>query len=116
LSRRRLPHDASSVSDVESEFHRPTRAHPDAVPSPRRLQANLGPRRQHDRPTSEPQPATEGSRAAWRWQKLLDVGVYTSISEIAEAEDIGKPYVREILRLSLLALDIIEAILEGRTD
>jgi hypothetical protein len=28
--------------------------------------------------------------SAWRWQKLLDDGVYTSVTEIAEAERIGK--------------------------
>jgi hypothetical protein len=27
---------------------------------------------------------------AWRWQKLLDKGVYGSVTEIAEAEKISK--------------------------
>ena len=31
---------------------------------------------------------------AWRWQKLLDDGVYTSVSEIGDAENISKSYMR----------------------
>ena len=50
---------------------------------------------------------------AWRWQKLLDEGVYTSVSEIGDAENISKSYVCRILRLALLAPDIVEAILAG---
>ena len=50
---------------------------------------------------------------AWRWQKLLDRGVYNSVTEIAAAETISKSYVSRILRLALLAPDIVEAILGG---
>ena len=50
---------------------------------------------------------------AWRWQRMLDDGVYASISEIGDAENISKSYVSRILRLALLAPDIIEAILAG---
>jgi hypothetical protein len=53
---------------------------------------------------------------AWRWQRLLDKGVYTSVTEISEAEDIGKSYVSRILRLALLAPSIVEEILDGRAD
>ena len=53
---------------------------------------------------------------AWRWQKLLDRGVYASVTEIAEAEKISKSYVSRILRLALLAPDIVEAILGGWAD
>jgi hypothetical protein len=52
----------------------------------------------------------------WRWQGLLDAGVYSSVTEISEAEGIGKSYVSRILRLALLAPDIVEAIFAGRTD
>ena len=37
---------------------------------------------------------------------MLDEGVYTSVSEIGEAEGIDKGYVSRILRLALLAPDI----------
>jgi hypothetical protein len=53
---------------------------------------------------------------AWRWQKLLDRGVYSSVTEIAEAERISKSYVGRILRLALLAPDLVEAILGGWVD
>jgi hypothetical protein len=53
---------------------------------------------------------------AWRWQRMLDNGVYATVSEIGDAENISKSYVSRILRLALLAPDIIEAILAGKTD
>jgi hypothetical protein len=43
-------------------------------------------------------------------------GVYTTVSEIGDAENISKSYVSRILRLALLAPDIVEAIVAGRTD
>jgi hypothetical protein len=50
---------------------------------------------------------------AWRWQRLLDDGVYASVSDIGDIEDISRSYVSRILRLSLLAPDITQAILAG---
>ena len=47
---------------------------------------------------------------------MLDEGVYTSVSEIGDAENISKSYVSRILRLALLAHDIVDAILAARTD
>ena len=47
---------------------------------------------------------------------MLDDGVYTSVTEISEAESIGKSYVSRILRLALLAPGIVEDILDGRAD
>jgi RimJ/RimL family protein N-acetyltransferase len=47
-------------------------------------------------------------RALGRWQRLLDEGVYTSDSEIGDAENISNCYVSRILRLASLAPDIIE--------
>jgi hypothetical protein len=43
---------------------------------------------------------------AWRWQRVLDDGVYSSVSDIGDAENISKSYVSRILRLTLLAPDI----------
>jgi hypothetical protein len=68
---------------------------------------------------SKPQPdgtLVKALARAWRWQRMLDEGVYTSVSEIGDAENISKSYVSRILRLALLAPDIVEAILVGRTD
>jgi len=51
---------------------------------------------------------------ASRWQRMLDDGVYASVGEIGDAEGISKSYVSRILRLALLASDIVEAILAGQ--
>jgi len=51
---------------------------------------------------------------AFRWQKLLDRGTYSTIKEIATKEKIDPSYVGDVLRLNLLAPDIIEMILDGR--
>jgi hypothetical protein len=51
---------------------------------------------------------------AHRWKRMLDNGRYRSAQEIADAEKIGRSFVSRLLRLTLLAPDIQEAILEGR--
>jgi hypothetical protein len=51
---------------------------------------------------------------AFRWRKMLDDGTYGTIEELAKAKGIGKTYVSQVLRLTLLAPDLIEAILDGR--
>jgi hypothetical protein len=50
----------------------------------------------------------------FRWQKMLKDGVYQTIEEIANAENINPSYVSRVLRLTLLAPEIVEAILAGR--
>ena len=35
---------------------------------------------------------------AWRWQRMLDKGDYSSVSEIGGAENISKDYISRILR------------------
>jgi hypothetical protein len=51
---------------------------------------------------------------AFRWQKLIENGTYASIAEIARAEEINDSYVSRLLRLTLLAPEIVEVILDGR--
>jgi hypothetical protein len=51
---------------------------------------------------------------AFRWQKLLENGTYRCLDEIAKAERIGTSYVSRIIRLALLAPDVVDAILDGR--
>ena len=51
---------------------------------------------------------------AFRWRRLLEAGVHTTIDDLAAAEKINPSYVSRILRLTLLAPDIVEAILDGR--
>jgi hypothetical protein len=70
-------------------------------------------------PTLKPQPdgtLVKALARAWRWQRMLDEGIYTSVSQIGDAEKISKSYVSRILRLALLAPSIVEDILEGRAD
>ncbi len=50
---------------------------------------------------------------AHRWQRMLDEGRYASISELAKAEKIERGYLGTLLRLTLLAPAIVEAILDG---
>jgi hypothetical protein len=66
-----------------------------------------------------PRPRVDNSMVkaiarAFRWRKLLETEVYATIEKIAAAEKINASYVGRILRLTLLAPDIIEAILDGR--
>jgi hypothetical protein len=70
-------------------------------------------------PSSKPQPdgtLVKALARAWRWQRMLDDGVYASVSEIGDAENISKSYVSRILRLALLAPDLVEGFLVGSTD
>lgn len=53
---------------------------------------------------------------AFRWRGLLEEGRYGTLDELARAEKINPSYVSRILRLTLLAPDIVEAILDGRQD
>ena len=51
---------------------------------------------------------------AFRWRDMLESGEYSTVREIAAAEKINESYVGRVLRLTLLAPDIVEAILGGR--
>jgi hypothetical protein len=50
----------------------------------------------------------------FRWRRMLEEGRYASISEMAKAEDVERGYVGSLLRLTLLAPEVVEAILNGR--
>jgi len=50
---------------------------------------------------------------AFRYQRLLDEGRYASITEMAAAEKIERGYLGSLVRLTLLAPQIVEAILDG---
>ncbi|NYS26406.1 hypothetical protein HUK65_15575 [Rhodobacteraceae bacterium 2376] len=51
---------------------------------------------------------------AFRWNRMLDSGEYATIAELAEREGIAPSYMTRVLRLTLLAPDIVEAILNGK--
>ena len=50
----------------------------------------------------------------FRWRRLLETGDFSTIQEIAEAENINPSYVSRVLRMTLLAPEIVEAILAGK--
>jgi hypothetical protein len=51
---------------------------------------------------------------AHRWKRMLDGVSYHSVSELAEADGVTRSFVNRLLRLTLLAPDIVQAILDGR--
>lgn len=51
---------------------------------------------------------------AFRWQRLLENGTYGCLEDVARAEKINASFVSRIMRLALLAPDIVEAILAGK--
>jgi hypothetical protein len=66
---------------------------------------------------AKPRPDETVIRAlarAHRWKRLLEEGRCRSAGEIADAEKVTRSFVNRLLRLTLLAPDIIEAILDGR--
>lgn len=50
---------------------------------------------------------------AFRWKRMLESGEFATIAELAEREGIAPSYMTRVLRLTLLAPDIVEAILDG---
>jgi hypothetical protein len=51
---------------------------------------------------------------AFRWRKLLDEGVHGTLEDLARAKGVHATYVSRVLRLTLLAPEIVETILDGR--
>ena len=53
---------------------------------------------------------------AFRWQKLIDEGVYSNVQELARAIGKDMAYVSRITRLTLLSPEIIHGVLTGQLD
>ena len=51
---------------------------------------------------------------AFRWKRMLKSGEFTTIAELAQRERIAPSYMTRVLRLTLLAPNVVEAILDGR--
>lgn len=58
-------------------------------------------------------PIVTALARAYRWKRMLESGEYGSVRELATAENIGLSYLCRVLRLTLLAPDVVEAILDG---
>jgi hypothetical protein len=73
-------------------------------------------------PAPAPRPArvdgtlVKALARAHRWQGMLNSGGFGSIAELARAEKINPSYLARVLRLTLLASEIVESILDGRHD
>jgi hypothetical protein len=51
---------------------------------------------------------------AHRWKRMMESGSYSSVAELAAEEKINDSYVCRMLRLTLLAPEIVESIMAGR--
>jgi hypothetical protein len=51
---------------------------------------------------------------AHRWKRMLETGQVASLNELSDTEKINPSYLSRIYRLTLLAPDIVETILDGR--
>ena len=51
---------------------------------------------------------------AHRWKQMIESGEFASVTELAAVEKINHSYLSRVLRLTLLAPNIVEAILDGR--
>ena len=72
-----------------------------------------------DGTTERPRPRIDSALVkalarAHRWQRMLESGECGSITELAAAEKIDRSYLCRVLRLTLLAQEIVEAIMNGR--
>jgi hypothetical protein len=68
-------------------------------------------------PTSKPQPDRTLIKAlarAHRWHQVLESGEYETLTELSAAERISRSYICRVLRLTLLAPDIVDRVLDGR--
>jgi hypothetical protein len=83
--------------------------------SPDGIAAPAGVRARADTAITRGDPALVKALArAFRWRRMLETGAACSVSDIARQEKLNTSYVSRVLRLTLLAPDIVEAILDGR--
>jgi hypothetical protein len=67
-------------------------------------------------PSSEPQPdgtLVKALARAWRWQRVLENGECATLAELSATERISRSYICRVLRLTLLAPDIFERVMDG---
>jgi len=53
---------------------------------------------------------------AHRYQRMLDEGRHESLTDLAAAEKLDRSFLGKLLSLTLLAPDLVEAILDGRCE
>jgi len=60
------------------------------------------------------EPLVTALARAFHWQELIDSGRHNSVTELAQALGLDRSYVCRVMRLTLLAPDIVEEIVAGR--
>ena len=50
---------------------------------------------------------------AYRWQRMLESGDYATLRELAKAEGLDPAYLSRVLKLTLLAPELVEATVNG---
>ncbi len=53
---------------------------------------------------------------AFRWKHMAETGEFVTINELAQREGIAPSYMTRVLRLTMLAPDIVEAIVGGTQE
>jgi len=66
------------------------------------------------RPSGADSTLVKALARAFRWRRMMETGRFATLNELAAAEKINSSYVSRLLRLTLLAPGIVEAILNGR--
>jgi hypothetical protein len=51
---------------------------------------------------------------AFRWRRMLESGEFSTIRELAAVEGVNDSFLSRILRLTLLAPEIVQSLIEGR--
>ena len=69
-----------------------------------------------DSETSFTDPMITNIARAFRWQTLIDEGKFSNVHELARAISKDDAYVSRIIRFTLLAPDIIHAVLAGKIN
>ena len=69
-----------------------------------------------DSETSFTDPMITNIARAFRWQTLIDEGKFSNVHELARAIGKDDAYVSRIIRFTLLAPDIIHAVLAGKIN
>lgn len=64
-------------------------------------------------PTQAVTPLVRAMAKAFRWRAVLESGEFSSILELARAEKVNQSYMCRLLRLTLLAPDLVEAAVDG---
>jgi hypothetical protein len=60
---------------------------------------------------AEVTPAVRVLARAFRWRSLIETGIVNTVNDIAGAENINPSYVSRVLRLTLLAPEVVEALM-----